>query len=345
MDPDRTQSALSICNDFLVQLQPRFYGRKVVRFDLETKYSAFDGMLKREILYCRFDVSERTAECRLDWIGDSPRIKLDWVASSSSGFEDFRVFLVGRGHVEEGSLGFLTTGSIHKFHLTLPRFQCDLDPVEETLGRVVFSATGFVARPDREPGDLRIELEDWLRAALLSWAGGAPDVRIVDAEDSSPTELSLHVWKRFSGIDIDLSGEEDPHVFRWQESSRAERASYSALPESECLAVLVRNGIDIPGDSRLQSITELELDDDSNCIAVRFEHVLPDPEPAEPDSIVSEVPLRNGGVIVIEGDFREIHIDASDKTVIGEYRKWREVGEAASLAGPHVASAGRVGMG
>lgn len=277
----------------------------------------------------------------MDWNGGSPRIELERVGLSCDGLEDFRAFLLRRGLVEAGSLGLLTTGSVHKLHLTLPHFQGDLDPVEETPGKLVFSATRFVARPDREPGDLRIELEDWLRGALLSWAGGAPQVRVEDVDGSSSTERSLNVWKRLSQIDIDLSGEDDPDVFRWQESSRAERASHSALSESECLAILGRNGIDLPGDARLQSVTELELDDDSSCVAVRFEHVLPDPERAEPDGAVPQARLRNRGFIVVEGDFREIHIDASDKTVIGEYRKWRAVGEVACLGAPQGASADR----
>jgi hypothetical protein len=60
-------------------------------------------------------------------------------------------------------------------------------------------------------------------------------------------------------------------------------------------------------------------------VAVRFEHVLPDPELLESEVEIPDARWRNRGVIVVEGDFREVYLDAQLKLVIGECWKWRKL--------------------
>lgn len=172
-------------------------------------------------------------------------------------------------------------------------------------------------------GSLREELSRWLGKALSDWpalirGGGYVDTVL---DPSTGTE-TLSVWRLVSTLDIDISGEGGPDIFRWQENSRFAAATYAVLTERECLAILAENQVDLPRDARLQGMTRFEMDEGSECVALRYAHLLPDRDFRPGDG--ENLPMRNPGFIVVENDFREFHIDASRRLLIGESRKWRE---------------------
>jgi hypothetical protein len=164
---------------------------------------------------------------------------------------------------------------------------------------------------------------EWLREVVAEWAGGDPAPRIEAVEAEGGT--LLRIWRGLSRIDIDSSGEEPPDVFRWQESGLLEDSTWTDLDQPACLAILSRNGVSIPDDARPQGISELDLGDGAGCVAMRWGRFLPDPE------FQSHAPApsvhRHPEWIVVEGDFREVHLDARRKLVIGECWKWRNLPE------------------
>src|SRR5687768_2239086 len=120
MDLPTLRRTVTRSRDFLRARQAILYGDRPVRFEPATPYADFDRMLKREIVFMKFDVLERLAEGRLKVAqsafeltvlhGSLPRAK-----EARSAPEAFSTFLVRRKH--------LTYAASQDFLLTLPSFE------------------------------------------------------------------------------------------------------------------------------------------------------------------------------------------------------------------------------
>lgn len=328
MEKKQIEMALSNANTFLIRKMPILYGGRNIRFDLESRYLDFDGMLKREIVYCKFDVVERIAECRIRLDGSSLQILVDHepLPAGPDNLQEpeaFSAFLVRRR--------YLTLVPDRTFRLALPSYEGALDLAKGAHGGFSLATPGmrprYVPHAGTQPPSLDLELEAWLRQALSEWASQVRGLRIDMFREAATDGMSgtLSAWKWISQIDIDLSGEDVPHVFRWQECARMAQAAYTGLSEQECLAILAENRTEPPKDSRLIGISRFEVDDDNGCVALRYAHILADPVGGAPGENPTEPYRRNPGFIVVERDFWEFHIDANDRMLIGEYRKWRAV--------------------
>lgn len=322
---------------FLKARAPQLYGKKAIRFQLMSHYTGYEGMLKREIAYCKYEVWERVCECRTVVTGFAFESR---IAHFPAGFSDF---LIRRGYLRDQG---------GTYRLILPGFEGEaaLTPLGEGAFAIKAAmrprpsatqpagtqpaATDQAANPagPMEIPSLDAELARRLQEAAEDWTKGLPE-RLTDVareEVNGMIRLIQGVWRRISQIDIDASGDPEPHAFRWQETELFARARFASLSEAECAAILKENGVEVPRESRLAGITQFDIDDKNACVSIRYEHVLPDPS-AEPSPEILDA--RNAGLIVVENDFWEFHLDAIARKLIGENRKWRDVTSALSQAG------------
>lgn len=333
MDRLRLEKALENNRAFLAERQPILYGARKIRFDLESRYADFDGMLKREIVYCRYDVREQVGGCVLSEHGEACELQawhdpLPPLPGSTAAPESLSAFLVRRR--------YLALTERKTYRLSLPGYEGE---AELKGGPEGFALTSPALRPrpqTREAGgDMdpdapasRVrELETWWSRAFAEWGSRIPELRIESTWGKSASggeSVRIGAWKRVSQVDIDTSLEERPDVFRWQEATLSAAAAYADLPESECLAILRENRSAPPPNARLQGIAPFEPEDGAGCLVLRYAHILPDPGSEAGDEPQPGC-YRSRGAIVVERDFWEYHIDAGTRRLVGEYRKWRPV--------------------
>jgi hypothetical protein len=308
---------------FFKARSPRLYGNKTVRLKLESHYTGFEGMLKREIAYCKYEVWERVCECRsvVTDLAFETRI-----AHFPKGFSEF---LVRRERLKDQG------GAGRAYGLVLPGFEGEVSLT--LMGENAFTLKAAMRiRPSAataaEAPLLDVELSRWLQDAADEWTKGLQNRRMDLAREAvgGAVRIIQGAWRRISQIDIDASGEAEPHAFRWKEAELFAQARFAQLSEAECAAILKENGVEAPAESRFVGILPFEIDDKSACVLLRYEHVLPDPA-AEPSS--PWVAPGYAGLIAAENDFWEFHIDAGARKLIGENRKWRDVTAALSQAG------------
>lgn len=329
MDLHTLRRTLDRSRDFLRSRQAILYGDRPVRFEPATPYADFDRMLKREVVYMQFDVLERLAEGRLKIARSACELTvlhgiLPKPKEVRSAPEAFSTFLVRRKH--------LLLAPSQDFLLALPSFEGEVRLRKAGPGEFSLQADSMTPKPfapyatlAAQPEALEAELLAWFRGALADWTSGlaGADLRLLGRQPGDPDESpALGAWLRFSRIDLDASGEEPPHVFRWQEANRASASRHAELSEAECRLILGAEGASVPAEARLVGISRDELPDDAECVALRYVHELPDPAAADPDP---GVPWRSRGAIVVEGDYWEFLIDAATRTLLGENRKWRPV--------------------
>lgn len=330
MDQPTLRRTLDRAHDFLRARQAFLYGSRSIRFEPEAPYADFDGMLKREVVSMRFDVLERLAEGRLKVARSAFEItishgSLPSLTGTGSVSEAFSTFLVRRK--------YLVLADSRNFLLTLPSFEGEVRLLKTGSGVFGLQADSMIPRPSASYSvliapteSLEAELLAWLRGALADWTSdltGKTDVRLLERQPGDPdTSPGAGAWLRISRIDVDASGEERPHVLRWQESNRASSSRFAELTEADCLAILGAAGAAVPGESRVAGIFRDELPDDAECVTLRYVHELPDPSAADQDPGVT---WRRRGAIVVEGDYWEFHIDEATRTLLGESRKWRPV--------------------
>lgn len=135
------------------------------------------------------------------------------------------------------------------------------------------------------------------------------------------------ISRRVSTIDLDLSGENPPHAFRWKEMTLAETSTYSDLDDHDVAAILQASGVRLPPDAHRIAKLREALPRGRACLLLRYTHRLPDPaSESDLSSSETDTPIwMNKGSVVMENDYLEILIDAGTGKVFSIDGKWRPV--------------------
>ena len=331
---------------FLYGRQAVLYGNRSLSFSLEKAYRSYDDMQKRGILFVRYGVREIVAEvsAEIDGLGASLIVErpagLTPAKGGAPGFEDFlrakRLVAAPGGPWKQVDL----QGRIHdvEIHPAGPdRLELKLLPATGTVPTA--ASKGW-----RESG--RALREAWIRDLLAEWIGDRAPLQLegglrplapagAPAKTIARTLAWAYAWtvsRRISQVDIDISGEDVPHVFRWKETTLAEASAYAALDDADIAAALSASGVVLPPDAHRQGMVQEDLGRGSSCLLLRYAHLIPDPDPdaASAAGPASAPPWMNAGFIVMENDYLEVFIDGRTGKVFSESRKWRPAPQLAS---------------
>jgi hypothetical protein len=301
-------------------LRNSLYGKENVFFDLESHYVEHDGMLMRNMFYAHFGVHEVAFEARLRF--------------TDRGEAVFSVF----GYPESISVlgGMPSLGELARSRLAKNGEQAAVDSKPMTLD------IAFSMRHTPYKASLRIsyrsDLRKWCESLLEEWARSNSEFILTHSKADILLD-PVDTWilsRRISEVDTDLSGESPPQVYRWKEVLQSNSSFYADLDESTLASILQAAGIALPPDSHRTAKLREDSSSGNSFLLLRFKHLIPDPqgEPFPgPIQEAEHAPIwENKGFIRLEGDFLEFLIDARNRKVVSEYRKWRSAGSG--IEGP-----------
>ncbi len=311
------------CLDFLEDRQSFLYGARPTKYLLASHFSDYDGMLKRDILYCNFSVLQRVIEAEVNAEASEFSIEIQ----SHAGTKDGSIRIGTYFQYLSGQPQFMLEKGA-SFDISLPHFKVAARIASFSENNIVIAAERLeqLFSPDYgiEPS-LSQEVGAWLSASFSNY-GQSNCVGLFDITTQNHAEhkSAIILWEKFSEVNIDSSGEKVPQVFRWQEVNLIESSNFSSISNADCIGILHENGFEEPRHSKLIGTTPLECDENSACIQIRYEHFIPDTDENSGD--LASVPYRNTGYIIVEDEFWEYYLDGKSRKVIGGYWKWTNPG-------------------
>ncbi|GEM_PF-4668737 len=329
MDDYHLEKTIANARNFLAGHKIPWYHDRKIRFDLDSHYTDFDGMLKREVVHCKFNVIEIACQCRITIAKDGNCFQIKLQEGPRPFFRDPTLEPEA---VESILMKMEILQGISKdgaFVLDLPSYRTSGKALHDPASGLFLESTRIQPRfPDGGNPNLEKlvgELTEWSQSVLAIWRAKWRDAGESIAHDATEDTVFrvIAVNRHLTHVDVDSSCEDEPDYFRWQEADKYAGSDFKPLTEAECLEILKRSHAQPPPGSRFAGISKLEIDGKNSCLRLRYLHVIPDPIPAESAPPGFEDKWGNRGSISIENDFWEYHIDSLKHSLVGECRKWR----------------------
>jgi hypothetical protein len=331
---------------FLKSRSQYWYPQKIIIYKKKLSYSAFDNMLKREILYTGYVALERIVKIEIQTSHKNYKLDILFIyedTENSLKLPDLSIIDVLKREGITRNIKYYDfkdgqTGSFYNFQ---SKFYYD-DKTYTAIGYIknkkllklsiykydVIATDRFTDSVNKGVDRIfydEMKLRELMILIINYWL---QEIQPIIFEWSSQnisvfqnSIFNLEVYQQLTDITVDSSTEEEPIFFRWNvDSFSSQCKSCSILKKQEVEHIMVKSGLKIPEDAELIGISPDGASTVKPSLMVIYIHTITDPE-YEFDQ--NESPrYQNKGKIVIEGDLCVLHIDPLNKKVISECRKW-----------------------